>query len=386
MATGMRRMMHAWLATALLVHAGVPATALAQVAAPETGPGTGLDRHGHLAVEARAAGPAFAYTRLSSGIQIHVGGITKNVIFYGPSTVRVNANLGRNFWTAPSLVLVETPQAVPFEITEDEGSLTLVGARLIVRVDKGTGALTFMDGQRKVYTREDAAKPHVVTRTRVSGADSYEVENTFTLAPDEAIYGLGFTSDDRINRRGSRIQMVQTNVGIIIPVMVSTRRYGVLWDTYSAMRFKDDAHGASMWAQSAPGGVDYYFMGSDSMDGVVSAYRTLTGAAPMYPLQAFGLFMSKERYPTQDRLVEVAETFRKEQFPLDYIVQDWQYWGTDKDGTWSGMIWDPARFPDPARCPRVLRQTKWPAGKYSRTSIKRSWLIFCFTISPHPSV
>jgi hypothetical protein len=26
----------------------------------------------------------------------------------------------------------------------------------------------------------------------------------------------------------------------------------------------------------------------------------------------------------------------EEQFPLDYIVQDWQYWGSDKDGTWSG--------------------------------------------------
>ncbi|MGO4862855.1 TIM-barrel domain-containing protein, partial [Campylobacter jejuni] len=71
------------------------------------------------------------------------------------------------------------------------------------------------------------------------------------------------------------------------------------------------------------GGVDYYFMGADTMDGVIGAYRALTGAAPMIPKQAFGLFMSKERYPTQDRLLEVARTFRRERFPLDYIVQDW---------------------------------------------------------------
>ena len=57
--------------------------------------------------------------------------------------------------------------------------------------------------------------------------------------------------------------------------------------------------------------------------------------------------MSKERYQTQERIAEVAKTFRKEQFPLDYIVQDWQYWGSDQDGTWSGMIWDPQRYPDP---------------------------------------
>jgi hypothetical protein len=57
--------------------------------------------------------------------------------------------------------------------------------------------------------------------------------------------------------------------------------------------------------------------------------------------------MSKERYPDQARIVQVAETFRKERFPLDYIVQDWQYWGSDTDGSWSGMTWDPVRFPNP---------------------------------------
>ncbi|MBP8303790.1 MAG: DUF5110 domain-containing protein, partial [Phycisphaerae bacterium] len=102
-----------------------------------------------------------------------------------------------------------------------------------------------------------------------------------------------------------------------------------------------------LWAESAPGGVDYYLFAGKTTDDVIAAYRILTGAAPMVPKQALGLFMSKERYPTQKRLVEVAQTFRKEQFPLDYIVQDWQYWGSDKDGTWSGMIWNQERYPDP---------------------------------------
>jgi alpha-D-xyloside xylohydrolase len=148
--------------------------------------------------------------------------------------------------------------------------------------------------------------------------------------------------------------LVQTNIGIIIPVMVSTERYGILWDTYSKMRFKDDADGATLWAESAPGGVDYYFMAGATMDEVVAGYRDLTGQAPMYPKQAFGLFMSKERYETQARVLDVARTFRKEGFPLDYIVQDWQYWGSDKDGSWSGMTWNPERYPDPKSLTRSL--------------------------------
>lgn len=322
-----------------------PSSRSTQVAAATE---TGLDANGHLQrVGARTDG-AFGYTRLQAGVQIQVGGITKNVLFHGPDIVRVNANHGRNHWTAPSLVVVDVPPKVSFDLAEDARTLTLTSDRLVVNVSKTNGALTFLDRDGHVYTREHATAPQSISDTDVVGAGpSYEVENVFSLAPDEALYGFGYTSDASINRRGTQVDLVQTNTGILIPVMVSTRRYGVLWDTYSAMRFKDDARGATMWAESAPGGVDYYFMGSDSLDGVVAAYRRLTGPAPMYPKQAFGLFMSKERYPTQARLVEVAETFRRERFPLDYIVQDWQYWGSDKDGTWSGMIWDPVRFPDP---------------------------------------
>ena len=307
---------------------------------------TGLDANGHLQAAGGPATTGFSYTRLRQGVQLRIAGMTKNVIFYGPATVRVNANAGRNYWTAPSVVVRDGPADVALTITEAVNTLTVASAHLTITVDKRTGALTFRDARGKLYTQEKADAPQSVKPVSIAGSSSYEAENRFTLTPDEAIYGFGFTKDTEINRRGKELHLVQDNIGIIIPVMLSSRRYGVMWDTYSQMRFTDDAAGARLWAEDAPGGVDYYFMGADTMDGAVAAYRTLTGAAPMYPKQAFGLFMSKERYPTQDRLLEVARTFRKERFPLDYIVQDWQYWG-GTDGSWSGMTWDATRFPDP---------------------------------------
>ena len=320
-----------------------------QAAAP-----TGLDAHGHLLAVSRPDSPAFMYTRLGSGVQFHLGGVTKNVIFYAPGTVRVNANLGRNYWTAPSLVVIQKPQPVRFTLAETGTTLALVGAKLRVEISKATGAVRFLAPNGGLYTEEKSDTPQSLKQINISGAPTYEAENTLTLQPDEAIYGFGFTGDENSNRRGKDLLLVQTNVGIIIPVMMSSRRYGILWDTYSQMRFKDGAQGASLWAESAPGGVDYYFMAGGTPDAVVAAYRQLTGAAPMYPKQAFGLFMSKERYPTEQRLLDVAETFRKERFPLDYIVQDWQYWGSDKDGSWSGMTWDPERYPDPVGMTRQL--------------------------------
>lgn len=339
-----------WMIAAATFAILAPAPALAG----QSSPPTGLDRLGQLPALTPATGAAFRLQRLRNGVQFQLNGVTKSVLFYSPTVVRVNANLGQSYWTAPSLVVIRQPQTVAFMVRETSTEVELVGQKLRVVIDKHAGALTYYDAAGRLLTREKADTPQSIDRRTVSDTPTYEVENRFTLKAGEGVYGFGFTGDDEVNRRGKDLQLVQTNVGIIIPVMVSTERYGVLWDTYSQMRFKDDAQGARLWAESAPGGVDYYFMAGDTMDGVVGAYRWLTGDAPMYPKQAFGLFMSKERYKTQEQLLEVARTFRKDRFPLDYIVQDWQYWGSDKDGTWSGMTWDPERFPDPVGMTRSL--------------------------------
>ena len=306
-----------------------------------------LDGIGHVRALEAAGGGGFQYRRVQGGVQVRLDGVTKTVLYYAPGVVRVNAHLGMSHWQHPSLVVIRAPDAVGFETRETAEILSLVGERLRVDVDKRTGALAFLESGGRVLTRERTDAPQTIERREFSGAPTYEVENRFTLKPHEGIYGFGFTADDEVNRRNKQLLLVQTNVGTIIPVMMSSERYGILWDTYSMMRFQDDTAGARLWAESAPGGVDYYFMAGQTLDDVVAAYRWLTGEAPMYPKQAFGLFMSKERYRTQERIVEVARTFRQEQFPLDYIVQDWQYWGSDRDGTWSGMIWNPERFPDP---------------------------------------
>ena len=62
-------------------------------------------------------------------------------------------------------------------------------------------------------------------------------------------------------------------------------------------------------------------------DEVIASYRELTGAAPLMPLWAIGYIHCRERYNTQEDLLENAREFRKRKLPIDMIVQDWQYWG-----------------------------------------------------------
>jgi alpha-D-xyloside xylohydrolase len=64
----------------------------------------------------------------------------------------------------------------------------------------------------------------------------------------------------------------------------------------------------------------------------------------MFPKWAFGLFQSQDRYKSQAEVLSVKDNYRKNNIPVDCIVQDWFYWEPDVIG--SHKFW-PERYPDP---------------------------------------
>jgi len=89
--------------------------------------------------------------------------------------------------------------------------------------------------------------------------------------------------------------------------------------------------------------MDYYFVSGKNMDDVISGYRTLTGKASIMPKWAMGYWQSRERYKTQDELLNVVAEYRKRNIPLDNIVLDWNYW---PEPAWGSHQFDLSRFPN----------------------------------------
>lgn len=90
--------------------------------------------------------------------------------------------------------------------------------------------------------------------------------------------------------------------------------------------------------------IDYYFINGKNMDDVISGYRAATGKSQVMPKWAMGYWLSRERYKTQDELLEALGEYRKRQVPLDVIVQDWSYWPVD---AWGSHEFDKERYPNP---------------------------------------
>lgn len=91
--------------------------------------------------------------------------------------------------------------------------------------------------------------------------------------------------------------------------------------------------------------IDYYFIYGPDPSEVIAQYRELTGAAPMLPIWAYGFWQCRERYSSQQQILDTAADFRKRNIPVDVLVQDWQYWG--KYG-WNAMKFDERFYPNPA--------------------------------------
>ncbi|MFC3158440.1 TIM-barrel domain-containing protein [Chryseobacterium arachidis] len=123
----------------------------------------------------------------------------------------------------------------------------------------------------------------------------------------------------------------------------SVKGYGVFWDNYSPTQFTDKPDKTSFSSEVGEG-VDYYFIYGKNADGVVAGIRNLTGKVPMIPLWTYGFWQSKERYKSQEELVDVVKKYRDLKVPLDGIIQDWQYWGNNYQ--WNAMDFISPDFPD----------------------------------------
>ena len=218
----------------------------------------------------------------------------------------------------PTKTLVVTATSEQVEVVRK--GATWKSASLTVKQDT-QGNLTFLTAKGQVLLRE-------------KNCDVAEARQTFILDKDEAVYGLGTIQNGKMNRRGERKRMEQSNLEDFQNVLQSIKGWGLYWENYSPTLFEDNAQGMTFDSETGEG-VDYYFMYGGSTDGVIAQMRHLTGDVPMFPLWTYGYWQSKERYKTAAETEHIVDRYRELNVPLDGIIQDWQYWGSNY--LWNAM-------------------------------------------------
>lgn len=314
-------------------------------------------------------------------VESHLGRLMLTV--YSPRAIRVRYTHRAEVGNQPSWMVIARPDArVGFDVRETQDGLLFSTGELTVEINRQTLAFTYRDGTGCLLTREperggktlepvdvavsvfdeatitedganaDGVRVRAQNVRQVVGRQAYHTKLEFEWAEGEALYGLGSHEEGLLNLRGQRQYLYQENMKTVVPVLLSTRGYGLLMDSYSLMVFHDDEAGSFLWTD-VDDELDYYLIYGPEFDQIVHELRQLTGRAPLLPRWAFGYIQSKERYTSQQELLDIVLGYRSRGLPLDGIVQDWKSW---PDDLWGQKSLDPEGFPNPRQMMEELHE------------------------------
>lgn len=195
--------------------------------------------------------------------------------------------------------------------------------------------------------REIAMNGWEMSPHTVNGEATFRTGATFGADEDEHFYGLGQNQEGTLDLKGRTIDCkhwydAPAGEQVCVPYLVSSKRYGILWDNPSALTVSPGLHSKTRFQSQVGERVSFFVVIADRADDLYAGYARLTGKTPLPPKSAFGLIQSKARYESQKELEEGAAGYRSRGLPLDIMVLDWFYW------TRMGQIdIDRTFFPDP---------------------------------------
>jgi alpha-D-xyloside xylohydrolase len=205
-----------------------------------------------------ATGVTFGMTPGAMRIDICTDGIVR-VRYSQQSTMPVDNNM--------SFLVSKTWPTVSFTQTETASDVSIVTSKIQVKVNKTTGAVTFLDANGTTVLQEAAGGGKSLTAATINGESTFTCEQIFDSPADEGIYGLGSMHDNYINYRGIPQYLYQANTHIAIPMIISSKGYGILWANASRTYFnKPDQRitlsgGNGQFTTTEAG--DYVFLGVD---------------------------------------------------------------------------------------------------------------------------
>ncbi len=301
---------------------------------------------------------------------------------WGPDAVRVRASR-RPIDQLPGAheeiqALIPPQPSSPTVATTDDGARLVNGATTVELRVEGRGEAAFVllrflrtsDGA-VVLEEEPAHFWHPGARLLEDDGSGYgRLEQRFAAYADEKIFGLGQHTHGRFDQKGLVLDLVQRNAEVSIPFALSSRGYGLLWNSPALGRV-ELAENGTRWVADSARQIDYWITAADEPADILRRYADATGHPPALPSWATGFWQSKLRYQSQEELMEVAREYKRRGLPLSVIVVDYFSW--TRLGDWK---LDPQEWPDLAAATRELAEmgvrlmvSVWPSVNPSSENI-----------------
>src|SRR5688500_4893069 len=188
-------------------------------------------------------GASAGYEKIEGGVVVRPttdGAAPVRLQVVSDGVIRVSADPDGDFARSPSLMRVEDATAKPptFQVAEQDGHVRLSTPRVTADVSLSSGRVSFFDAAGKPVLSE-VEGGRSFSPLEVEGKSYLSVRQRFESPDDEALYGFGQHQQGWMNQKGRDVELLQHNVDMAVPFLVSSRNYGLLWDNNSITRMGD---------------------------------------------------------------------------------------------------------------------------------------------------
>jgi len=263
----------------------------------------------------------------------------------------------------PENGLLVLPKPIPHrtQVSRSDGSIVISTNEIACRINSNPFHIQISNRDGKIIWEEQKNDYNVRGFSRVpqlgfvlEETEIQKVVEAFVIKPNESFFGYG-EQFCCWNKRGYKITNWNVDAYGVeteraykhIPFFLSSRGYGIFVNSTAKVRHfigAPELSCSSYVLEVADRKLDYFVIWGPSFKKIITRYTDLTGKAPVPPIWAFGLWMSRCYYHDRVTVERVAQKLRDLRIPCDVIVFD-SYWM--RDGHLCDFVWDKKRFPDP---------------------------------------
>lgn len=239
---------------------------------------------------------------------------------------------------------------------EDKGDYyEFATSKLTVQVTKAQFSIKYLDKTGNVLCEGQPEglgwndQNELIVRNKISGEEKFwglgEKTESFNKTGTQSTMWstdfLGAQADSMVAELGKGCWYLSD------PHFISSRGYAVYFDNTSRTRFDMGATDAGTCSfgtmnPAAAGELCYYFISGNDMKEMTTSFTDLVGKSFFAPEWAYGNMQCHYGY-TQNRIKEVADTYRKKKIPCDVMFSDIEWYQNQCSPT----EWNKKNFPDP---------------------------------------
>ncbi|MCH8568199.1 MAG: DUF4968 domain-containing protein [Balneolales bacterium] len=327
-----------------------------------------------LAISTFATGTLIAqhqsFERAEQHFLFHTEAGTWQLLFYTPEILEVNffeeGKSAADYNVSHAVVL--RPENVRVHVNEHNDLITLSTEGIHVKYDVRRGEFSYSFKDQHLLSAPDTITLNHSTNddddNEQTHSEGFRID--LRVSESEALMGGGSRALG-MNRRGNRLELYNRAhygyeersdlINFTLPVVMSSRGYMLHFDNPTTGWLDlDSGNDHTLGFEAFSGRKTFQLIAGESWEHIIRNYTMVTGLQPLPPRWALGNFSSRFGYRTQQEALETIAAFREKQIPVDTIILDLYWFGSEMLGTMGNLAFYEPNWPDPQQMVRELEE------------------------------